>query len=44
MLGPHLQREEKYIREAAIKTLMAAEQRVPIDPILLGIQKELRIR
>jgi HEAT repeat protein len=34
---PYLQREEKYLREAAIKTLMAAEQRVPIDPILLAL-------
>jgi len=37
MVLPYLQREEKYIREAAIKTLMAAEQRVPIDPILLAL-------
>jgi HEAT repeat protein len=34
---PSLQREEKYIREAAIKTLMATEQRVPIDPILSAL-------
>ncbi len=34
---PCLQREEKYIREAAIKTLMATEQRVPIDPILSAL-------
>ncbi len=37
MVLPYLQREEKYIREAAIKTLMAAEQRVPIDPILSAL-------
>ncbi len=34
LLLPYLQREEKYIREAAIKTLMAAERSVPIDSIL----------
>ncbi len=34
---PYLQREEKYIREVAIKTLMAVEQRVPIDPILSAL-------
>ncbi|GHO82226.1 hypothetical protein [Dictyobacter formicarum] len=27
----------KYVRETAIKTLMAAKQRVPIEPILRGI-------
>ena len=37
LILPYLQREEKYIREAAIKTLMAAEQRVPIDPILSAL-------
>jgi HEAT repeat protein len=31
---PYLQRKEKYIREEAIKTLVAAERRAPIDPIL----------
>src|SRR5260370_3464065 len=38
LLLPYLQREEKYIREAAIKTLVAAGQRVPIDPILSALQ------
>jgi len=37
LILPYLQREEKYVREAAIKTLMAAEQRVPIDPILSAL-------
>ena len=37
LLLPYLQREEKYIREAAIKTLMAAEHRVPLDPILRAL-------
>ncbi len=34
---PYLQQEEKYIREAAMKTLMATEQRVPIAPILSAL-------
>jgi HEAT repeat protein len=37
LILPYLQREEKSIREAAIKTLMAAEQRVPLDPILFAL-------
>ena len=37
LLMPYLQREEKDIREAAIKTLMAAEQRVPIEAILSAL-------
>jgi len=37
---PYLQREEKYIREEAIKTLVAAEQRVPIDPILRALHDQ----
>ena len=37
LILPYLKREEKYIREAAIKTLMAAERRVPIDPILSAL-------
>jgi HEAT repeat protein len=31
---PYCTHEKKYVREAAIKTLMVTEQRVPIDPIL----------
>ncbi len=34
---PYCAHEKKYIREGAIKTLMAAEQRVPIDPILSAL-------
>src|SRR5260370_20352743 len=34
---PYCAHKQKYVREAAIKTLMAAEQRVPIDPILLAL-------
>jgi len=34
---PYCSHEEKYLREAAIKTLMAAEQRVPIDIILSAL-------
>src|SRR5258708_2080714 len=34
---PYLQREEKYLREAAIKTLMAAEQQLRMDPILIAL-------
>jgi HEAT repeat protein len=37
LILPYLQREEKYIREEAIKTLVAAEQRAPIDPILSAL-------
>jgi len=34
---PYCTHEEKYLREAAIKTLMAAKQCVPIDPILSAL-------
>jgi len=34
---PYCTHEKKYVREAAIKTLMATEQRVPIDPILTAL-------
>jgi len=34
---PYCSHEEKYLREAAIKTLMDAEQRVPIDIILSAL-------
>jgi HEAT repeat protein len=34
---PYCAHEEKYLREAAIKTLMATEQRVPIDVILSAL-------
>jgi len=34
---PYCAHEEKYLREAAIKTLMATEQRVPIDAILSAL-------
>lgn len=37
LIVPYLQREEKYIREEAIKTLVAAERRVPIGPILRAL-------
>lgn len=37
LILPSLQREEKSIREAAIKTLMATERRIPIDPILSAL-------
>jgi HEAT repeat protein len=34
---PYCSHEEKYLREAAIKTLLAAEQRVPLDAILSAL-------
>jgi HEAT repeat protein len=34
---PYLQRKEKYVREAAIKTLLATERRIPIDLILSAL-------
>ncbi len=34
---PYCTHERKYVREAAIKTLLATEQRVPIDPILAAL-------
>ena len=34
---PYCAHKKKYVREAAIKTLIAAEQRVPIDPILSAL-------
>lgn len=37
LLLPYLNHEGKYVREAAIKTVMAAEHRVPIEPILSAL-------
>jgi HEAT repeat protein len=37
MVLPYCRHEEKYLREAAIKTLIATEQRAPIDPILSAL-------
>jgi HEAT repeat protein len=37
LILPYCTHEKKYVREAAIQTLMAAEQRVPIDPILSAL-------
>ena len=34
---PYCTHEQKYIREAAIKTLLATEQRAPVDPILSAL-------
>ncbi|BCL79174.1 hypothetical protein ccbrp13_16390 [Ktedonobacteria bacterium brp13] len=34
---PYCTHEEKYVREAAIKTLLATEQRVPPEPILAAL-------
>jgi len=37
MVLPYCRHEEKYLREAAIKTLIATEQRAPIDPMLSAL-------
>ena len=37
LILPYLRHEGKYVRETSIKTLLAAKQRVPIEPILRGI-------
>lgn len=37
LVVPYCTHEETYLREAAIKTLLAAEQRVPIDVILSAL-------
>jgi len=34
---PYCTHEKKYVREAALKTLLATKQRVPIDPILRAL-------
>lgn len=34
---PYCEYEQKYLREAAIKTLLVAEQRVPIKPLLRAL-------
>jgi len=34
---PYCTHERKYVREAAIKTLLAAEEHVPLDPILAAL-------
>jgi HEAT repeat protein len=40
LILPYATHEKKYIREEAIKTLMATEQRVPIDPILSALHDD----